>query len=220
MVNPPRFLVAGTLCAMALLPGNLSHAAGSPSPPPPPASDYTMGRAPQNCATSNGSLLHVAYNRQPDVFPHSYWWIGRGALAGYTDWVVQGRHVTLHFGPRTAYGYPQKVFWQLAHGSRGPVTVRGWNARTGQPVWFGRSLNRVGMRRIFARHVMQVTAGLQTVNLGPPTGRLVFRSLNELFVPAAGCYLIRARWKTGSWTLSFAAGCLADRRIQSTAQCR
>lgn len=220
--KPRRFLDATTLwAALALSPTVVLHAAGKPSPTPPlPANDYSMGRAPQNCPLVESNLIHVAYNNQPNVFPHRFWWIGRGALDAYSGWQLSYHRVFQTFGPRTRYGYPQKVFWQLARGAHGPVTVRGWNLRTGQPMWFGIPLDREGFGHIFVRRVMLVTEHNQVANVGPPTGRIYFTALNGIFVPAAGCYMIRAQWKTGSWTLPFAAGCDTDRRMNGVARCR
>ena len=223
MITVHRLVVGAALCAVLVLPTSIvSQAAGklSQQSPPLPPNDYSMGRAPQNCPMSDSSMVHVSYNNKSNVVPHRGWWIGRGALVGYSGWIARGHRVTLHFGPRTKYGYPQKVFWQLTRSAHGPVTLHGWNLQTGQRIWFGTPLDREGFQHIFARRVMLVTEHYQSVNVGPPTGRLLFTPLDFIFVPAAGCYMLHAQWKTGSWTLPFAAGCLADPRMVGVAHCK
>jgi len=208
-----RFLVAATLCAaLALPPGVVVQAAGKPSPTPPPlpVNDYSMGRAPQNCPATDGSMVHAAYNNKPNVFPHRFWWIGRGPLVGHSDWIVHGHRVTLHFGSHTKYGYPQKVGWQLMRGAHGPVTLQGWNLRTRQTIWFGHPLPTAHPQPVVPPPVIAWPAGIVRDHRAP----------NLLFVASAGCYMLRAQWKTGVWTLPFAAGCLADRRMFGVARCK
>lgn len=206
----PHVLVSVALGLTLALPGATgSHAASSPSPSLPPV-DFSMGRAPGNCQASAPAMTHAVYNTKPNVVPHRYWWVGRGRFAGYSGWVVRGRHVILHFGVRTRYGYPQKVFWQLMHGTPDPVTLRGWNVRTGRPIWFGHPLPVAHPQPMAPPPVIAWPVGVVRPHRAPTL----------IFVPAAGCYLLEARWSTGSWILPFAAGCLDDPRVVAVARCK
>jgi len=208
----PLLVGAALFAAITPSPNVASQAVGksSPTPLPLPANDYSMGRAPQNCPMVESNLIHVAHNNQPNVVPHTYWWIGRGALVGYSGWQVSQHRVFQTFGVRTKYGYPQKVAWQLTTGASGPVTLRGWNLRTSQPVSFGRPLPEAHPQPLVTPPVIAWPAGIVRDHRAP----------SLIFVSIAGCYVIQAQWKTGSWTLPFAAGCVSDRRLVGVAHCR
>ncbi len=197
----------------------VAQAATKPSrhSPPLPANDYSMGPAPLNCPTTA-----VAYQDQPGK-PFAGGRVGRGALVGYSDWVVRDRHATLYVGPHTTYGYPTKVFWQLTRSARGPVLVHGLNIRSGQPVLFGVPLGGDGYQHVFARRAMLVTRQYRRVDVGLPVGHLMLSAFSTVFIPSAGCYEIHASWASGAWTLSFATGCMpvqVNRRMVGVARCR
>jgi len=146
-----------------------------------------FGPAPQNCPIANSSLIH----------PYKgYIWVGSPSLRGYSLWYMANRRLALGFGDRTKYGYPQKIFWQLASSVRGPVSLRGWNVRTGQPIWFGRPLPDAHPKPLVPGPV-----------IAWPSAIIRYRRAPSLtFVPGAGCYVLEARWKGGSWTMPFTAG--------------
>lgn len=150
------------------------------------------------------------YNNEPNVVPHRFWVIGKGALVGHSDWIIRNQRVTLHFGPRTRYGYPQKVGWQLLQPRQAPVALYGWNILTRQRIWFG-----IPYGRASSGHVIAWPSGLVRKHFVHNS-----RAPSLLFVPSAGCYMLRAKWNTGSWSMPFAAGCLADRRMAGVASCR
>lgn len=95
----------------------------------------SLGPAPQNCPITN--LVHEI-NGGP---PLGAGVAGGGVLIGNSLWAIQQKHASLAFNPkRSNFRYGEKIYWQLIHGSRGPVTLRGWNMRTGQRIWFGHPL--------------------------------------------------------------------------------
>jgi hypothetical protein len=183
----PNHLLVGTGLWVALVAGggDVARAAGRPSPLPSVAP--SLGRPPHNCPMTN--LVH---ERPHDPGEPGGGWIGGGALIGYSLWSARGHRATLTFGHRTKYGYPQKVGWQLSRGTHATVTLRGWNLRTGQRIWFGNSVSLDPARRFVAWPVALVSE---------------YHAPKLLFVPAAGCYVINAQWKTGSWVVPFSAGC-------------
>jgi hypothetical protein len=166
--------------------------------PPLPRIASALGRPPTNCPPVNPKLVHVRYNNKPNVVPHTIWWVQGGALAGYSGWELQSHRLTLAFGGRTKYGYPQKIFWQRTPGAPAQVALYGWNLRTKQRIWFGEPLSNNGFQKVIAWPSGLVRDHF-VHNASAPT---------FTFVPAAGCYVIRARWNGGAWTLPFAAGAL------------
>jgi hypothetical protein len=128
-------------------------------------------------------------------------WVGRGALIGYSGWMLQSHRLTLTFGARTKYGYPQKIFWQRTAHAPPQIALYGWNLRTRQRVWFGDPVPQA-----------HTTSGVEPPVIAWPSGLVRDHFVHGMkaptltFVPAAGCYVIEARWRGGSWTLPFAAG--------------
>jgi hypothetical protein len=157
----------------------------SATAPPPPSVAPSFGTAPQNCPIASSRMIHHAHATT------SYIWVGSGALGGNTLWYIANHRLALGFGARTRYGYPQKIFWQLINGSHGPVTLRGWNLRTGQRIWFGHPVlpdpdhHRIAWPSAIVR---------------------VHRAPDLTFVPSAGCYMLHAQWHGGSWNIPFTAG--------------
>ena len=96
------------------------------------------------------------------------------------------------------------MLWAVAPHTAGKILLRGWNLRTGAAIWFslsGAPPTRgatIGPRREGAQAVMP---NGQQVNMhswrGFPSG---------IYIPSAGCYVLFAQWRTGSWIVPFAAG--------------
>jgi hypothetical protein len=184
MIMVQRLLVsAACYVALAFPASVVSHAAGN-SPLPSVASYLDV--APQNCPTS--IMVHQDHPGRP----LDGGWIGGGALVGHSMWIVHAHRATLSVGVnRTKYGYPQKVFWQLARGVHVVVTLRGWNLRTGQQIWFGHPVPPDPDHHLIAWPAAVVRD---------------HRAPTLTFVPSAGCYMLHAEWRTGSWSIPFAAG--------------
>lgn len=186
-IKARRLLLGAALCGLILPPlGTATAAGGLAGAPRLPVVATTLGHPPRNCSPT--TLIHQTTTGG---------WVGGGALIGYSRWTVHNHRATLLFGARSRYGFGEKVFWELAHGARGPVTLRGWDARTRQPIWFGRPSPNAHPRPLVPPPVI----GWQTAVI-PGNHAPTF-----VFVPAAGCYVLRAQWRTGSWQATFAAGC-------------
>jgi hypothetical protein len=139
---------------------------------------------------ANPKLIHIGKAPTYNV------WVGSGPLVGYSDWRLNRHRLTLWFGPRTKYGYVQKVFWQLNGRASAPVALVGRNLKTQQRIWFGRPLTNNGLERVVAWPSGLVRSHFVGGSRGP----------SFTFVPASGCYIIQAHWRGGSWTIPFSAG--------------
>jgi hypothetical protein len=153
--------------------------------PLPSVAPY-FGTAPQNCPSARQGLNI---------------WVGSGRLVGYSAWYIANHRLALGFGDRTRYGYPQKIFWQLTRGARGPITLTGWNLRTNQRIWFGEPLPQAHPIALVPPPVIAWPSGLVRNHFvhGASAPSLSF-------VPSAGCYVLRAQWRGGGWSIPFAAG--------------
>lgn len=129
-------------------------------------------------------------------FRDTYIWVGARALRGNTAWYIANGRLALGFGARTKYGYPQKIFWQLMNGSRGPVSLYGRNLRTGQPIWFGRPLPDP--------HPQPLVPG--PIIAWPSASVSPHHAPTLTLVPSAGCYIIQAKRRGGGWNIDFTAG--------------
>jgi hypothetical protein len=161
--------------------------------PLPSVAPY-FGTAPQNCPVASSKLIHSA--RQGLNI-----WVGSGRLVGYSGWYIANHRLALGFGDRTRYGYPQKIFWQLTRGARGPIALTGWNLRTNQRMWFGEPLPQAHPKALVPPPVIAWPSGLVRNHFvhGASAPSLTF-------VPSAGCYVLQAHWPGGGWSMPFAAG--------------
>jgi hypothetical protein len=185
-----RFISALACIGMASSTSLPGHAAGNP-PTSLPVVMETLAPPPRDCATTN--MVHEIHGGPP----LGGGWIGNGTVVGYSAWQVRDGHAILTFGARTRYGYPQKVFWQLTHRVKVKVTLDGWNLRTRQRIWFGHPLPAAHTRPLVAPPIIAWPSAMLFDHRAPTL----------TFVPAAGCYVLRARWETGEWMVPFAAGC-------------
>jgi hypothetical protein len=183
-------VIAASLCLSLGLSGAEGVAAAAPqhlkAPAHPRVAPF-FGAAPANFATVPSGLVH--YHRA-NVF------VGSRELAGYSGWYVVNHRLALGFGARTKYGYPQKIFWQPANTARETVTLRGWNVRTHERIWFGRPLPEANPHSTSPPPVIAWSSGNIRRHHAP----------SLTFVPSAGCYVIRATWRSGGLTIPFAAG--------------
>jgi len=95
-----------------------------------------------------------------------------------------------------------KILWAVAVKSPGRVTLQGWNLQTGKPVHFGFGIGPSTQATITTvAHLDARASRTQTHNTGSWEG---FPS--EEYFPSAGCYVLFAQWRTGSWIVPFAFG--------------
>jgi hypothetical protein len=161
---------------------------GRAAAPRPRVASY-FGIPSTHCAIAPSRFVHHDRTR------HSTW-VGGSTLRANSAWYIVSRRLALGFGYRTIYGYPQKIFWQLNSRAHGPVTVHGWNVRTGQRIWFGRPLPGP-----------KPAAGTAAPVIAWPSAIIRPHRFPSLtFVPSAGCYVLQAQWRGGSWSVPFTAG--------------
>lgn len=200
MMRPPLRLAACCAAFALLMPAGVAARSGQPSTPLPRVAP-TLGPPPTNCPKVDPKLVHSRRNNQPNSIPPVIRWVQGGALAGYSAWEYHNHRLTLTFGARTKYGYAQKVFWQRTAGAPAQVSLYGWNLHTGQRIWFGMPLPDPRAQPLVPPPVIAWPSGLVRART-----RNAASAPSFTFVPAAGCYVIRAQWKGGSWSVPFAAG--------------
>lgn len=180
-------LVLASLTLTGFAPASRAAVKGAVRQPLPVVA-RSLGPPPSNCQTT--TLVHPIDGGPPAAGGSA----GGGELVAYSGWSLRSGHAELGFAARTKYGFATKIFWQLMHGSRGPVSLHGWNLRTGQPIWFGVPLSSRNLKQVYAW----------------PSGIVRHLRYNEAptlaFVPAAGCYVLQARWAGGGWSIPFGAG--------------
>ena len=108
----------------------------------------------------------------------------------------------------TAYGWPWKIAWVEHRAYTGIVTIRAWTLPQRQPLWF--TSHTQGPRpylRIDPNHPTLYPPINDPKHPGkvlPNPGWKGFSSV--MYIPRASCYMLVARWSTGSWRVPFAAG--------------
>jgi hypothetical protein len=118
-------------------------------------------------------------------------------IGGSGVWALSfgGSEATAHIGNarRTSHGWTLKVLFIAMKTLPLDVHVVGRSISQGSSLWF---------ESVTGRTAPKLTLGLHTI---PPTkGWRQYPS--HVFIPAAGCYELKASWPTGSWTAVFSAG--------------
>lgn len=117
--------------------------------------------------------------------------IGSSPVYAIGDWDASG---TMHTdgAQLTQYGEAIKILWVVQPGYQQEVEVRASSATTGGLLYF------------------DLGSGPTTdLVLNPSTAAVNFgwsTFLGYVYVPAADCYFIEARWSGGSWRVEFPAG--------------
>src|SRR5579884_248512 len=140
------------LCLGLTTPGAapVASASAGHAPPRPRIASF-FGAAPRNCPIASPRLIH--HHR-------GVIWVGSVAFRANSGWYVTNHRLSLTFGARTKYGYPQKIFWQLPVRARKAVTLRGWNLKTGQRIWFGRPRRTPNPQSMVRPPVIAWTGGI------------------------------------------------------------
>jgi hypothetical protein len=180
----------------------------APTPLPGVAGTPALGPAPASCGTDSPALT-------PGGPPWTGNVVGQAPvlLGGFV-----GPYATMPLGPAasamaytwaapyTSYGWPAPIGPIVRNNIRpGPVTLSGWDVRTGYPLWFG--FITAGEWGAPARVSPAYTLDPEN----PPV--LVGGWTNEewfwygyAFLPGAGCYILAADWPGGSWRVTVSAG--------------
>jgi len=117
--------------------------------------------------------------------------VGPQATLSVTD---GGTREDLELMRRTRYGWTRKVLWVLEPGQ--PVTLRGGSLGDGAPLWFQFDGERPTTAPVLDPRFPEARGGRGNWREFP----------SYVYIPAAGCYFLEARWAGGSWRLTFAAG--------------
>ena len=155
-----------------------------------PARVAVLGPAPANCPPAPAPQSFAPKVFGPGVGGAPVW-----AVFGGQSAVLPGEPHSTVSPPHTRDGWQMKILWALAPATTDTVTLRGWNLSTGKRVVFG----------------LSDVAGNGTVGMldprsggGNPDGWGGFPS--DEYFPSAGCYVLFAQWRTGSWIVPFAFG--------------
>jgi hypothetical protein len=195
------------------------------SSPPTPASNqpaptivpnnsvgHAVGLAPAQCSRQSPLLtqdgnpsLGEAIGKAPVLVggfrgPYPTLPVGPAASAQLNDpgWTA----------PYTQYGWPGFIDLILHTGVAGPVTLSGWDVRTGYPLWFGLVVAGVWG----APQKMTSTYSLDPAHPAIPEGGSTALEnfwYGYIFVPGAGCYTLSASWPGGSWQITVSAGAVS-----------
>lgn len=162
-------------------------------PLPVLASGATLGSVPPYCPS--GANPH-------HVNPAGGSWLGRGPVQAISLW--HGPQGVLPVGGKQKPGYPQKVLWLVKRSLHQDVTLRGWNLRTGVPISFELSQGPS------SQQVVTTAPLLNWRHPGAVNNAPAYRPWrdypSELYIPAAGCYVLYAQWRAGGWVVPFSAG--------------
>jgi len=175
----------------------LPSVTGVPALNPAPAS---CGGKPPMLVAAGPPLGSKAVGHAPVVlsgFVGSYptLRLGLAAAANAYDW----------HAPYTRYGWPAPIGLVLQSGFTGPVTLSGYDPRTGNPLWFGFIVagNWGAPERILPTYLLDPAK--PPVPAGGATDTEVFW-YGYIFLPGAGCYTISASWPGGGWQVTVSAG--------------
>lgn len=127
-------------------------------------------------------------------------------------WAVgfDGARATLHVSPislpvssfPSAFGWAASITLEIQSDYTGPVTFTGGSQSDSSPLVFGFGLDP-GQAQLFS-----ITLSTQQPVISPDrlfkTRRTAWNI--TIYVPAAGCYFLKATWPGGRWIINFAAG--------------
>jgi hypothetical protein len=198
------------------LPTGALPSALPPTPAPPLAAPTALpavavvsglGLAPAACGAERPTLTPGgppfwggAIGRAPVLLggfigPYATMPLGPAASGMAYDWAA----------PYSSYGWPAPIGLILQTGATGPVTLAGWDMRTGYPLWFGFiTAGEWGA----PRQVLPVFA-LDPAHPSVPVGGWTDAErfwYGYAFLPGAGCYTLAASWPGGGWQVIVSAG--------------
>jgi hypothetical protein len=161
-----------------------------PVTPTPVLPSQPLGAVPQNCQPGMA----------PQVFdPRDF----RPGIGGGPVWVTgfEGPRATLSVDPSpqnyTAYGWGATIIVALDTAQPITATLQGVSVSTGFPLWLN-----------FSFLFSETTIGMDFSSGNPSQHSDGHWAswIGYLYIPAAGCYQLKATWPGGQWQVNFAAG--------------
>lgn len=205
---PPAGAFIPTETLSAALPSTPDASLAAPTALPGVTGVPALAPAPTSCGGAPPSLT-------AGVPPHGGWAIGRapvllGGFIGPSATMPLGpTATTMAYGwmaPYSLYGWPAPIGLVLnADISGGPVTLSGWDPRTGYPLWFGFV---VAGEWGAPKHVVTAFV-LDPIHPSVPAGGWTSSETfwyGYAFLPGAGCYTLAATWPGGAWRVTVSAG--------------
>ena len=192
----------------------------STAPPPTPTSSLlqptalprsspvpALGSAPARCSQESPALTQdgppnvgEAIGSAPVLLggfvgPYATLPLGTAASANSYDWSA----------PHSVYGWPAPIGLILSSGVTGPVTLSGWDVRTGHPLWFGFVVAGVWGAPQYIAPIFRLDPAHPVIQVGGWTSSEQFW-YGYAFLPGAGCDTLVATWPGGSWRITVSAG--------------
>jgi hypothetical protein len=156
-----------------------------------------LGPIPTNCPPSPASRRF-----EPSVF-------GAG-LGKNPVWAVGLQPPVALLGDSTSHGWGYKVLWAVAPHTAGRILLRGWNLRTGAAIWFSFGGVGGGMAAFATRGAVlgpRERGAQEVMPSGKPVNMHGWRGFpSQIYLTAAGCYVLFVQWRDGAWIVPFAAG--------------
>jgi hypothetical protein len=200
--------LAGSRPTATAVPRATPTSTATPDPYPIPTrgrgTPAALGAAPATCAPPAPAPRTLAYGFV-------------GAIGGSPVWVAwfDGPRATKHLGPEGGLGYGRygwliTILFVVEPGFTDPFVMRGTRLEDGAPLWLG----VLGPGQTYYQATPSVAVVLDPRQPGLPDYWNTSTGLSEdwaawdatLYLSAAGCYALEARWPGGSWRLTFAAG--------------
>jgi len=119
-------------------------------------------------------------------------------FAGYFQTIATLTSFTRANPPK--YGWVRHVTLMLEGGANGPVMLQGAGLQDGMPLLFSDPYSEQSPTTF-----LTVNPGISPVS-NPDGGLIGGIASISLYIPAAGCYYLKASWAGGSWEAIFAAG--------------
>lgn len=143
-----------------------------------------------------GCGMNVTTGKLGSVYGDQQEWVGSHVVQAISLW---GNHpLLLGFHPGYVGGkFGQKVIWRVRKNLHQDVTLQGWNVRSEQVMRFGIG----GGPGAGAQRIGRLKVSRPSIDM---VGR--WRGYaSVVVVPGPGCYVLRARWSSGGWTVHFNA---------------
>lgn len=163
-----------------------------PSPGAPPV----LGPKPTHCPASPGPVPTNPRYYGPGIGSSPVWYVGFNGPQATLDYGVYPHPLVYTKG----LGWGHKSYLVIKPGFAGRITVSGGALRGHAPLHFdGVYAHNGGTTVVLDTRVLRR-------QYSPTYHQGWIDIVDDVSIPAAGCYYIQAHWRGGSWTRTFAAG--------------